>query len=723
MKRSVLKAVSAVLASAMIFSLVCIPVSGNTDTIDNNTVSNDSFEMSVDSNNAALTVKNMLDGTVYSSLPDGEIKGINRAKAMSPIIISVINDKGEIEKINGFSEAEVKVKKQSNGYRVSFDFAERGITIPVLYELNDDGFSVHILSDEISDKDDILLDIALMPYFAAPNVNESGYIVVPDGSGAVIDFNSNNAAYTGLTTMWSVYGSDALENKSYFERALQSIKLPMFGVRFNGHDNIPAHGVMACIESGAALANFSVSAATVDCPYISAFFTFQYRAYTLATLLDRTSKAQKFYIASDNHTDTKRMTVHYRLLGENSTYSDMAGILSEIIYQDGDPVERDGASVFFDVYMSVYKQVYTLGIPHMSNYVLTTLDDCSKLVERFSDQNAVLLMRGLDKYGAVGGTVSTDFSIDSKIASRKKYLDFVKKTSQNGGSVYPECDFTRFTKGTFSYNSIFHSARSVTGKSLEAYYYNPATLLDSEKVVFKYLSVSKIDYVVRKYAKKAADKNILTAAPLSIGNSPYTDNKNGDRQDTVDMFRDSLQTVQKKKIDIMLENPDGYALNSTKIIIGMPTSSSGCNVFTYDIPFLQMVVGRYAVYGGTPINLSGDSKSAVLDYAETGSALTFAVSNGDYDEIVDTPLDFLYSADTDVSGDWIYNINKEYSARIAAVSDSYIVSHRTISDGVSESCFANGGRVVVNRTDREYEYNNTVIKPRDFAVFSDKEVA
>ncbi len=64
-------------------------------------------------------------------------------------------------------------------------------SIPVKYYLSDGHFIAETDVTQIKHTGDIkVVDITLLPYFGAGSWTDNGYMFVPDGSGALIDFNS-----------------------------------------------------------------------------------------------------------------------------------------------------------------------------------------------------------------------------------------------------------------------------------------------------------------------------------------------------------------------------------------------------------------------------------------------------------------------------------------------------------------------------------------------------
>lgn len=554
------------------------------------------------------------------------------------ITITIINDNGETEVCHSYSECvskgKYKVYSDSKQLKIVFDFSTHGITIPLdISFVDENSFKISIVANDIVDTYNKLVDITLLPYFGAAGIQDEGYILIPDGSGAAVEFNNGKSSYG--TSKYSIYGKDAMDMKDYYVVDSNSLNLPMYALMYGGET--PA-SLVAYVNKGEALSSLNLSVSDSNCPYNTAYFTFNYRPYTLTTILDRTSKAQKFYIASKEAIRDEIFEISYSYFSaEKANLKSVSEYVSNKIFGDRDKKESKSQNLYFDMYLSVYTQVYTAGIPHNTNVALTSLDDCHKMAEKFKD--SVMLLRGLDEYGANSGNIDTKFKISRKIGDYNDYCALSEISE-----IYNLCEFSQFKKDKLGYSKLFDSARSVTGETILKHSYNPATLLSDE--TFNLISPIKIKTAVDSYMKSIDKKtNVKGLAPLSIGNSPYTDNMNLNRQDTQIVFTETFEKIKSSNCNLLLNNPDGYAFGYADKIINLPTKSSGQSLIDYDIPFIQMVVRDFVDYSSEPINISGNMHKSILDAAKTGSNLCFALTSTDYKTLKETELDYLYGTD------------------------------------------------------------------------------
>ena len=77
----------------------------------------------------------------------------------------------------------------------------------MVYSVKNGRFTVCVKTKEIKETGtNRILKISVLPYFGAASANDSGYMIVPDGSGAIINFN--NGKYNAAPYSKRFYGGD-----------------------------------------------------------------------------------------------------------------------------------------------------------------------------------------------------------------------------------------------------------------------------------------------------------------------------------------------------------------------------------------------------------------------------------------------------------------------------------------------------------------------------------
>lgn len=126
--------------------------------------------------------------------------------------------------------------------------------------LNADGELIaHIPTDQIVSHNDYfsLQRIHVLPNLCAEaaSADAQGYFLVPDGSGALMKFNSSDGT---IPDVLRPYMNNDYINDYYFQSEYgEELMMPVFGVMYGGAES--THGMLAIIEKGAETANLHVS--------------------------------------------------------------------------------------------------------------------------------------------------------------------------------------------------------------------------------------------------------------------------------------------------------------------------------------------------------------------------------------------------------------------------------------------------------------------------------
>lgn len=143
-----------------------------------------------------------------------------RAQVKSAMVINsvkVSDTDAPTNLIRSALDGSTTVEKIDNGFKATVTFYDQGITIPYTVTLTDDHYDVSVLVDEIyeaemdptaevGDATRSVVDLGLFPNMNAGYIDEEGYFVIPDGSGAVINFN--NGKGSAVKYSQKMYGRD-----------------------------------------------------------------------------------------------------------------------------------------------------------------------------------------------------------------------------------------------------------------------------------------------------------------------------------------------------------------------------------------------------------------------------------------------------------------------------------------------------------------------------------
>ena len=197
--------------------------------------------------------------------------------------------------------------------------AAKNFWIPLDYQLTENGLNVSIANEEIQyDKNTFAIaSINLLQYFGSASRTESGYMFVPDGSGAIINFNNGKTNISDAVKV-QLYGLDQGREREQRPFDNQNAYLPVFGIKKENS------ALFAIIESGDAGATITADIAGKSTKVIDrnrcypSFKLCEYEELTFST----TQKTSRIY---QNQMSSFDISVSYTLLeGDKANYSGMA---------------------------------------------------------------------------------------------------------------------------------------------------------------------------------------------------------------------------------------------------------------------------------------------------------------------------------------------------------------------------------------------------------------
>lgn len=687
-------------------------------------ISNNKVSLSLNDANGAVTLtdletqkeyystpKLLYGGDYDKTLPINKTDGLSRSRGLSQFMIDYVNEKGSAQAPLTSNVADASFGVKDNSIIANYIFEGEGFEITLIYTLDGSSFVASVPIDGIKETgENKITKISLLPYFDAGDRHENGYILVPDGSGALINFNNGK----GSSRLYSqkVYGTDPIINHKTMITSTKPTLLPIIGIHKDATEEATGSNILMYVEEGAASAMVNANSSTDSNAFNYGYFSFVYRSSVKVTMLENTQSEVAATMMTDNIASCKNFSVSYNVLSADGDYNDMAAKTREKLVKGGLKSQKLSDKVFIEAYMSVEKTKHFLGIPYTANETLTTFDDCLKLINKLNG-NVVTIMHGLDDDGAIGGAVDTSFDVNSKLGGIDEYKDFVSSASKLNSEVFPVSEFVLFNSSKWGYTTYLHDARSVDLKPIYSLYFLYGNYQENKDYPkLNYLIPTKLVSAGNSYIESLKEEGIKTAAPISIGNTPYSscDGEGCDLISVANSFINTLSGMNKNGISVALQNPAAYALSYTKYAYSMPLRSSNFTCFDYDIPFVQLVLNGVMNYGTTAINLTNNIPEMKLLMIESGSAPMYSIIGKEYKDVKDTPLDVLYGANLASLQSGIEKDVKEYRD-FYAKTECKISKHTVVSKDLRVVEFENGMTAIINYDDAEAEYKGIKIEP------------
>lgn len=592
-----------------------------------------------------------------------------------------------------------------------------GFVVPIEYTLNDDGFTASVLVDLIEERTSKykLQKIDFLEYFSSTQETD-GYYFVPDGSGALVSFNTGKESVS-----LSYYGPDYTENTEAIDKIDKNLSLPVFGA------SMSSGGMLAIIEQAEEVAQLNVTASSAADPLNHIHASFAVRNIDV-TDYGATMSIPIYNLFSEECISVSPKIRFILLPKEKNSYSDMAAVYREYLLELGILTDSNSADtpVYLDYLCMITENKNFLGIPYVQKTVLSTLSEITKSVSALQDaglDNIVVRLHGYGPSGYEHG-VHSKYKLSGKVGSQEELNRLNRLLKDTGGQLYLDADMQfAFHRGD-GFSPSNDAARYLNRIVVYRGQYDIVTRKFSNSLLKYYISPMRYpEYTTafRNSLKKTFDNTQYPG--LSYGSTglllggDYAKTRDIDRTESVQYVEAALAATKKDGFQMAFDNGNAYVLQYASHLFQVPATFSFLDNEVKAVPFYEMVVYGAIPYAGTPYNTASDSIRSVLNSAAFGSAPYAAfitesdslLANTQYESIWysmqddDRLMQFISTAKR------IQTIEKE-TAGAAFVDFTYI------APDVTCSTYSNGVKVYVNYSNKEVAVNGVTVKPQEFVI-------
>ena len=594
--------------------------------------------------------------------------------------------------------------------------------IAVEYKLEENGFKATILSDEIESesKSYTLTDIQLLPYFASVEKENNGWMLVPDGSGAIIELSEKrDVNYTQ-----NIYGIDPAIEQDRSSAVIQNAGLPIFAM------NSTDKAFFAIIESAEAVATVNAQVYGTKFPQSRIYANFSCKAVDTsnAGALRRQNELNlytKNYVSSD-------YSVYYILSSGKTTYSDMAKKCREYLIEKGILGERNKAysPLFMDV--TGYETVDSsfMGISVDKEIIFSDIKGVNKALDTLNKSgiNDVSIRLRAYSDGGIFSKAQNGLDINSEIGSLEDLNTLANRLKDNGGRLYLENSISTVFEAGNGFKKMTHAVRGLKKTVVKGIDYDlvAGTVQEAN---FSYLMTSPIFFksltenFINSFDKKSGPTSVYGYSRSDYGSKLWSDFKVGrqvDRCISIKLSDNAIKTAKDKFASVMTDGSNSYVLKNSDVILNMPLGSSKFSSESYAIPFYQMVIHGYTDFAGPAMNISQDGKTSFLQSLESGAALYFSVYTNKDVFLKETSIgSFTYPTCFDDLKDTIIDYRKQFSNVFGDLYDKTITEHIRVTDKVRVTVYENGKAIAVNYGNEDAVYNGVTIPKNGYAVISE----
>ena len=371
-------------------------------------------------------------------------------------------------------------------------------------------------------------------------------------------------------------------------------------------------------------------------------------------------------------------------------------------------IKKRKSALAVDIYGSLTERTTTLGVSHNISRVLTDFKTARNICKELHDSGADnLSVRyiGWNNNGVYNSKIMSKASPLKILGGSKEFASLANYIEKSGSEFYPVADTVTYTKSGCGISLNNDSAKFTNGSKGMQQEYSAVTLKPlPEAESWALVKPDLLGSTMQKYISSYKKLGISSLSIAEVGNNLYSDFTKGNgtyRTKSVGYVKEMLENARGQISQVAISGGNIYAAVYADRIFELPISSSGYEIFEYDVPFVQMVLNGYASYT-TPFYIqSADKKHTFLKAIETGSDLLFACVGDDSYKISETRLQNLFSSEFSLWKDEALKCYSELSNICDKLQDSVIVNHECLFEDVYKVSYSNGTVIYVNYSQSE----------------------
>ena len=638
---------------------------------------------------------------------------------------------------NSIRDGGMTYKTVENGIRFDFAFPTSGVIVPVQYTINENGLIAEVLVNEIQElwsERYLVRDITFLPFFGAGGLEDEGYLMVPDGSGTLIEFNNDkqkSASYVGtvygenltLSKLKKVTvdgGSTSLKPTTMFS---EQITLPVYGMKCN--DN----GFLAVITSGDANAKISASTSRKTSSYNQIYSTAAIRDMSNAgmgggwvfaggvssnlnesteILLEGENYTIQFYFLEKGNADYSAMSASYRQHLEANKQLPNSKLTNKNY-------------LVLDLIGAVSIEKFVMGIKMPVVTALTTYNDVVNIVKELKAEgveNIIINYSGAVK-GGMGNKIYTSVKPESKLGSKKEFNRMLEYLKEENVILFLETNPVDLYNNGNGYNGNDVGVKTFFGKYGFQYEYELDSFEVIEKTRWHLLTPQLAVEATLKFAESAEKAKVENISVDRFGTALYSNYVDGkdyiSRTGTMKLWESTLAKLQESSDYVLIHGGNVFCLPFVDVVTDVSGECSEFDMVDQGIPFYQMTMRGSLLMTGEGINTTVDYDYAFLKSLENGTGLKFNLICADVSELVGTKYNDKTSYSYDFWKDIVVEKYLEMQKVYDTIGNEKITYHECVTSDVTLTVFESAS-LVVNYGTESYTYNGVEVRPYDYVI-------
>ena len=589
--------------------------------------------------------------------------------------------------------------------------------LSVIYRLEGDDLVVEVPFNEIEYlKDKPVYYLSILPYFGAGAQDEEGFLLVPEGGGALINFNNgkiNQNSYYANVYGWDMaLDRDAIvhETETYYN---------VFGLAKEGAS------YLCIMEEGApyAAVQADISGRSHSYNFVNSVYTMVHREqYDVSA-----TNIGDMFVYEEQLPQDEKIVQRYRFIDSDS-YVDMANVYHDYLENKYSSYltknDDNEAPVAIEIVGAVDKIKQIFGVPVSKPLELTTYKEAEEIVTELqaSGMNNMSVKMSGWMNGGVQQKMLEKVKLISDLGSKKSLKNMTATANGLNIPVYFD-GITNYAKDSDLLDGFFvytDAARFVSKEKAELSEYSVPNYGKRDDLDPYYLLKAPIILQMAENLQSAADTYGGGVSFADIGDTLSADYYRKDsysRQKVMNQHAELLKGMYDKDTNIMINKGNDYAIAYADMITNMDLAGSEYTIIDKKVPFYQMALHGYVNYTGEPLNLTQNYEEELLKSAEYGAGLSFTLMKESAFTLQKTLYTQYFGAEYDSWKEKMLEIYTRYNTELGHVFKQRLTDHEYVEAGVTMTTYEDGTRVYVNYTYEDVTAKDgTLVAARDYVV-------
>ncbi|MDR0272566.1 MAG: DUF5696 domain-containing protein, partial [Clostridiales bacterium] len=479
-------------------------------------------------------------------------------------------------------------------FNISTELNQPAFNLVMRFELEDNNMKVTVPLNEITYVDAFMpTQLTILPYFGAGHPTDDGYLFVPDGSGAIMYFDSDrNTSELYFNRMYGWDEAIVRESVLHDNRAAY----PVYGVYRNGTT------FAAIIEEGSSYASIRAQVAGMGGSAYS-------RVHPVFRLLhgaplDVRGRSNNQLFMHEWELPNENIVIRYTV-AKGDGYVGMAHAYRDYLQEKYPWLnERRDEPVYAMVEFlgAALTPQHVLGFPVDRPFPFTSYDGVAENMQVLHDygwRNLFVQMRGAHNK-SIDHVIPQNLELISQLGGRRGFNNMTQTAERLGYDFYLEGDFM-FMRGDKSFDGFSPMRDAARQANRERVAHAGYSIVYFGAVGTGAIMADPIILARPEYTINLAENFVNEAASAGVNNmsfrsmasalaGDFNEDRHVTREAAMNMRVDLLSRLRDNGTGIWLNYGFVYGVPYADVITGMPLTDQNFAITDVNVPFYQIAL-------------------------------------------------------------------------------------------------------------------------------------